>query len=232
VADVRIWIRTAAAAAAVLAFTGATAGCSGEPPRATVVAGTTGGSSAAEQQLARVPLNGTDEAPIYWDLAVNPDPTLADAVLAARRAQALEVVRESSVKPTGLAEVLPYVETPSLASADLLVWQQQVNTDPMVGPVWIRVIDVSRRSVDEVLVGLCVDLRWRHPRSTRVAGAPKLDHRVGILAAVVRRVGAPGPAQWLVDDLGTGAAGDMENRRGAECTSWATHSPPPTPQSP
>jgi hypothetical protein len=229
---------------ALTASIGLLAGCTGStptpPPATSPTPSPTPSTVAQENALASVvPLTGTDLVPLHWRL---PAVKTADApaVLAARRAIALDVIAFSIPSPATWAGTLLsvqqldtdtdlyrlYAETKSTA------WKKR-----SAGPVWIWAMNIHRESADRVSIYLCRDRGWTgtagNPMTKKWRVSGVIDHLV-----VSRLSHYPDGARWKVTDFDI-TGGPDEDHYLKQCKAWAaTHSTtegwtlPPEPTTP
>jgi hypothetical protein len=239
------------AALALVLSLGTLAGCTqtpSEPPPATPSSSSspsptpspTPGTVAQENALASVvPLNGTDLVPLHWRM-----PTVktadAPAVLAARRASALDALVISTPSPaawagTQLAVLQLDTDTDlyqDLAHTTFLPWKKR-----SAGPIWIWVMNIHRESADRISIYQCKDRGWigtaGNPvtKKWRVSGV--IDHLV-----VSKLSHYPDGSRWKVTEYDI-TGGPDEDRYLKQCKAWAaTHSTtdgwtlPPEPTTP
>lgn len=179
-----------------------------------------------EAAYERIPLAGTEDLRLIWEVPELADPDEAEALLATRRFMALDLVRHSVVKPNEYAYLYQYVATHSYmdiyppGGPDL-----RPTNRPDVGTVWIWVMAVRRLAPAEIQVETCTDIGWLHelPGPTDV---PRMPRSPLERYRVLLERGGDGVERWLVDGVNPNADDELGPEAVARCDSWATHTPP------
>ena len=219
-------VRVRAAAVAAVMVGSMTAGCTDTDGPSTVdtasspTQGGTASSMTYEEAYQRLPIDGTKEVPITWDLTQAPE---TDKVLAARRALAFNYWRWGSIDYRPIIPVGRMLVTEITYETILKDVTDVTDNDPTTGPLRVKLMGVSDYGGSEVTVTFCTDRgRWRGAMNKGGKDRAYLE------SYEMKRVGSSdGQSRWLFFVL-TADTKDLKARYGAECTKWAQH-PTPTP---
>ncbi len=214
----------AIAGALVAVALGLAAGCTDEPestPAPPAAASSPAGPALTfEEAHRKLPMDGTKELPITWDLAGAPD---TEEVLAARRSLVFNYWEFGSADWTAIVPLGRYIYTERYYQEFLAPYATTTSNIPSIGPIWTRVMGVERNGPDRATVTFCTDLGYWH-EANRTNPAVRPD-RGTLESHVVERVQiGDGERRWLVDQL-IDKDGDRAAQYGAECTKWAQHRP-------
>ena len=175
--------------------------------------------------MEMIPLEGTDLAPLHWELLEVDDPELAEAIEVAKRFHALEEYVISQPKPDDLAFLFQWVATEGMIE----VHYPNGPPDPerpslgqSIGPVWLWVMEVEWLTPRSVRVSMCRDRGWQH-RPGEPVDEPRHDRAQNQHYEVIvpREVDGPG---WLVNNVWRNWDVLGEDGRRA-CEQWAVHEP-------
>ncbi len=214
--------------AAIVAATAglAMSGCTGDNPPENKVTPSAASTSAAgpsltfEEAYRQLPMNGTKDLPIAWDLAGAPD---TDEVLAARRSLAFIYWERSSTDWTPIIPIGRFVYTEKFYQEFLAPYATSSTDKPLVGPIWVKVMGVETSGPDQATVTFCTDLGYWHEAEQGSATVSK--NRANLESYVVESVASgDGVRHWLTDRL-IDNDGDRKAKYGAACTKWAQHKP-------
>ncbi|GAA4952827.1 hypothetical protein [Actinoplanes utahensis] len=217
-------VRAAAVAAVMVGLM--TAGCTDTDGPSTVdtsslpTPGGTASSMTYEEAYRRLPIDGTKEVPITWDLTRAPE---TDKVLAARRALAFNYWMWGSTDYRPIIPVGRMLVTEITYEVILKGVADVTDHDPTTGPLRVKLMGVGDYGGSEVTVTFCTDRgRWRGPMNKGGKNRAYLE------SYEMKRVeSGDGQPRWLYLAL-TADTEDLKARYGAECTKWAQH-PAPTP---
>lgn len=213
-------VRLFAAAVAALMAGLTTAGCTEDNPPPN---GTTPSSSPAmtfDEALQRLPMDGTTDVPITWDLAGAPE---TDEVLAARRSLVFTYAEETMPDKDSLTPVGRFLFTERYYQQILEPFESRTadSGSPMIGPIWVRFMGIEKNSANQATVTFCLDHGYWH--WAKQSNAPVRKDRATLQTYVLEKVQTgDGETRWLTDRLRDND-GDREPQYGAECTKWAQH---------
>lgn len=222
--------RTARGAAAAGICAVLMVGCTGAWPGSPVARSPSptgwGPDLSAEEAFTRIPLAGTDQVPLHWEVPDFDTEDVAEAVLAARRFQALSVYRYSQPAPDAEAYLYQWVATDRMIGVrfpDGPPDPDRPNPGQSRGPAWLRVLDTEQVGAAQVRVTICQDLGWLGEVDGSV-DLPRHDRARHRHYAVVEQRPVDGSPHWLVNQVWAewelvGAA--LRH----ECEEWATHDP-------
>ena len=215
-------------AAVVIALSGVlvTVGCTGseEPsgtdaPASSAPSGPAPSSMTFDEAYRQVPIDGTKDMPIIWDLSQVSD---SDKVLAARRTLAYWYWHRSTTDWATTRPIGPFIFTDRLYQLALAPSADKTfNDDPSSGPIWVRTMGIEETGPDQARVTFCTDRgHWRDADYTGVT-----KDRANLESYVLKyEQTGDGERRWLTDSLIDNAV-DREAQYGAECTKWAQHQP-------
>jgi hypothetical protein len=173
-----------------------------------------------EEAYRRLPMDGTRDLPITWDLSQVPD---TEEVLAARRSLVLLYWEWSSTDWTPIVPIGRFLHTEEYYRKVLEPFADVTDSEnPSKGPLWVKTMGVEKIGPDEVRVTFCTDLgHWRG-----IEDKPQVrKDRANLESYVVNRTQTgDGQRRWLVDRRFDND-GDRKPQYGAECTKWAQHQP-------
>ncbi|GIE90748.1 hypothetical protein Are01nite_72280 [Actinoplanes regularis] len=216
-------------AAAVVAVTVglATAGCTNDDPGgdATVPPSVASSSAVApsmtfEEAYRKLPMDGTTDLPITWDLAGAPD---TDEVLAARRSLAFIYWQMSSSDWSPITPIGRFLYTEEYFEKVFAPLANTTSDNPSIGPIWVKPIGVEGTGADQATVIFCTDLGYWHEVEQK---NPKVRTKRGTVQSYVMKnvESGDGERHWLADRVFDPDV-DRQAKYGAECTKWALHQP-------
>jgi hypothetical protein len=217
-----------AVAAAVVAVTLglATAGCTGDDPGGDSSPSSAASSSAVapsmtfEEAYQKVPLDGTKDLPITWDLAGASD---SGEVLGARHSFSYIYGLDQS---TDWATSIPlgrYFYTDAYFEKVLEPFTASANDNPSIGPLWVKVMGVDQAGQDQATVTFCNDIGYWHRADEKNAKVRK--NRANLESYVMVNVqSGDGERHWLADRRHDPDV-DRQAKYGDECKKWARHQP-------
>ncbi|WP_436532173.1 hypothetical protein [Actinoplanes sp. HUAS TT8] len=215
------------AAAVVAAAMGLTmVSCSGDDPppdkpAPSAPAGADGSSMTFDEAYRKVPMNGTAKLPISWELAGVPD---VDDVLAARRSLAYSYWLYQEADWTSAIPLGKYVFTDRYYTKVLAPFATtSADSDPSVGPIWAKVMNVEKTGVDRSVVTFCTDVGYWHRASEKNPGVRKERGEVESYEMENVQTG-DGGMRWLADRR-LDPDPDRKAEYGAACADWAQHKP-------
>jgi hypothetical protein len=218
--------KTFAVTLAALAVGLMSAGCTGDgpPTGATTPSATPGGSAGSsmtfEEAYRKLPLDGTKDLPITWDLSGMPD---TDAILAARRSLVFNYWEMGSTDWTTIIPIGRFTYTERYYQEFLAPFATSTSDNPSVGPIWVKVMGIEQMGQDQSRVTFCTDLGYWHEARQKNPGARK--GRANLESYVMENVQTgDGERHWLADRL-IDKDVDREAKYGTECTKWAQHQP-------
>lgn len=215
-------------AAAILAVTVGltTAACTGDDPGTGGATPSTAVPSSAavpamtfEEAYRKIPMDGTTDVPVTWDLAGAPD---TDEVLAARRGLAFMYWERQSTDWTPVIPIGRFVFTEAYYEKFLAPFaMSSAIEDPLIGPIWVKVMGVEQTGSGQKTVTFCTDLGyWRHAKEKNFTVR---KDRANLESYVLANVeSGDGERHWLTDRL-IDNDGDHKPKYGAACTKWAQH---------
>jgi hypothetical protein len=173
-----------------------------------------------EEAYQKLPMDGTKDLPIVWDLSQVPD---TEEVLAARRSLVFLYWEWSSTDWTSVIPIGRFLYTDKLYRLTLAPFADVTdNSNPSRGPLWVKTMGVEKIGPDQVRVTFCTDRgHWRG-----VEDKPEVrKNRANLESYVMKYVQTgDGESRWLADRHFDND-GDREPKYGAECTKWAQHQP-------
>ncbi|WP_231956895.1 MULTISPECIES: hypothetical protein [unclassified Actinoplanes] len=190
------------------------------PPAANGSAGTP--SMTFDEAYRKVPMNGTANQPITWDVTSTPD---TEEVLAARRSFAFLHWEKQA---TDWAPILPigrYLYTDDYYASVFAPFITSTSPieDPWAGPIWVKSVGVEQMAPDRQRVTFCADLGNWHHGSEKPYAAP--GHRGVIQSYEMQNVeSGDGERHWLTDRVFNPDI-DRQAKYGSACTKWAVHKP-------
>jgi hypothetical protein len=200
----------------------AAAGCTGTDEPAVVTSPSAPGEMPMtyEDAYRKLPMDGTDDLPITWDLSKVPD---TEEVLAARRSLVFTYWEWSSTDWTPIIPVGRLLFTDELYELTLAPFTDVTNSrNPSRGPLWVKTMGVEKVGSGQVRVTFCIDKgHWRG-----VEDKPEIrKDRANLESFTMKYVQAgDGEKRWLADRVNDNDV-DREPQYGAECTKWAQHKP-------
>ncbi len=204
----------------------ATAACTDDDPDAGGTTPSTAAPSSAaapamtfDEAYRKLPMDGTKDVPITWDLAGAPD---TDEVLAARRGLAFMYWERQSTDWTPVIPIGRYVFTEAYYEKFLAPFATaSAIDDPLIGPIWVKVMGVEQTGTGQTTVTFCTDLGyWRHAEEKNFTVR---KDRANLESYVLANVeSGDGERHWLTDRL-IDNDGDRKPTYGAACTKWAQH---------
>ncbi|GLW32524.1 hypothetical protein [Actinoplanes regularis] len=215
-------------AAAVVAVTVglAATGCTGDNAPGAETTPSSASSSAAgpsmtfEEAYRKVPMDGTKDLPITWDLAGAPD---TGEVLAARRSLAYNYWLDQATDWTPIIPIGRFVYTEEFNEKFLAPYATTTSDDPLVGPIWVKVMGVEQTGPDQARVTFCTDLGYWHHAQTK--DAEVRAKRGTVQSYVMENVeSGDGERHWLADRM-LDPDVDRQAKYGTACTKWAQHQP-------
>lgn len=178
-----------------------------------------GTSMTFEEAHQKIPMDGTKDVPITWDLAGAAD---ANYILAARQGLAYEYWLRQSINWTPVIPIGRFVFTEAYYRQFLAPFAMESAVgDPLIGPIWVKFMGIEQTGSGQTTVTFCSDLGyWRHAEEK---GFTVRKDRANLESYVLIEVeSGDGERHWLVDRL-IDNDGDREPQYGAECTKWAQH---------
>ncbi|WP_328460185.1 hypothetical protein OHA21_29145 [Actinoplanes sp. NBC_00393] len=209
------------AAAVIVVMVGlVTVGCTGPDEPSNVPGGDVQPSMTFEEAYRELPMDGTKDLPITWDLSQVSD---SDEVFAARRSLVFRYWLGSATDRTTVIPIGRHLYT-ERQYREVLAWfgPETSAENPFIGPLWVKTMGVEKTGSSQATVTFCTDHgHWRRAKhSARV----RID-RATIESYVMEYVQTgDGERRWLADqhiDLES----DPEVKYGAECDKWAQHQP-------
>jgi len=185
------------------------------------------------QAVELVPIDGSAERPLHWELDLPADPELAAAVTAVQHYEATWqwlLAQPTAVSAEQLS-LLDWFSLPEEADRqrDLLTASLPSSTQ-LTGPRWIRLLAVESERAGEALVVMCVDTGWY--TEAGVAGEPRSPDRADVYAyQVVRRPAPDGVERWRVQRSAINPMHEQDwfpddvSTWHHTCAQWATHAP-------
>ncbi|WP_412749649.1 hypothetical protein [Krasilnikovia sp. M28-CT-15] len=173
-----------------------------------------------EEAYRKLPMDGTKDLPITWDLSGAPD---TDEVLAARRGLAFEYWLDQATDWTPIIPIGRFTVTEERYEKLLAPYAKiSAAENPMIGPIWVKVMGVEKNGADQATVTFCTDHGyWRHAKDS-----PQVrKDRANLESYQMKNVeSGDGEHHWRVDGL-IDNDGTREAKYGAQCTKWAQHQP-------
>jgi hypothetical protein len=204
----------------------ATAACTDDDPGAGGTTPSTAAPSSAaipavtfEEAYRKIPMDGTKDVPVTWDLAGAPD---SDEVLAARRGLAFMYWEGQSTDWTPVIPIGRFVFTEAYYDKFLAPFaMSSAVADPLIGPIWVKVMGVEQTGSGQTTVTFCTDHGYWHHAEEKNFTVRK--DRANLESYVLANVeSGDGERHWLTDRR-IDNDGDREPKYGAACTKWAQH---------
>ncbi|MEV4640400.1 hypothetical protein AB0J80_23955 [Actinoplanes sp. NPDC049548] len=177
-----------------------------------------GPSMTFDEAYRRVPMNGTKDLRITWDLSGAPD---TDEVLAARRSLAFMYWEGQATDWTPIIPVGRFVFTEGYYEKFLAPFaNSSAVEDPLAGPIWVKFMGVEENGADQSTVTFCTDIGYwlRAKDNTQVR-----KNRANLESYVVKSVeSGEGERRWR-GDRWINNDGSRKAKYGARCTQWAQH---------
>ncbi|WP_232344342.1 hypothetical protein [Actinoplanes awajinensis] len=202
-----------------------TAACTGDDPSGDRAAPSSSSAAAPsltfDEAYRKLPMDGTEDVPITWDLAGVPD---TDEVLAARRGLAFMYWERQATDWTQVIPIGRFVFTEAYYEKFLAPFaMSSVVEDPLIGPIWVKVMGVEPAGADQATVTFCTDLGyWHHVEEKNFTVR---QDRANLESYVLKNVeSGDGEHHWLTDRL-IDNDGSRMAKYGPECTKWSQHRP-------
>lgn len=194
-----------------------------------------------EEITARIPLSGTDEWPLFWEIDLFEDPLAAEAGRVPHYYEALTIMLDTQRIPDPEdLQLLDYFLTEEYARR-VRSWFPSSTPLPagydylQTGPRWFRVVAVDiAPGGTEALVTSCMDLTWyaHHPDGVpRDVGSTGWSEGWGMISYTLHRETVDGDLRWRIARKHV-APSDHAKQYADECRRWADHSWPPESASP
>ncbi|MFI7598895.1 hypothetical protein [Actinoplanes sp. NPDC049681] len=171
-----------------------------------------------DEAYRRVPMDGTKDVPITWDLAGAP---VADEVLAARRSLAFMYWEGQATDWTPIIPIGRFLYTDEFYEKVLAPFANSSSVDnPLVGPIWVKFMGVEKNGPDQATVTFCTDHGyWRHAKDN-----PQVrKDRANLESYVMKNVETgDGEHHWRADRR-IDNDGSREAQYGEQCEQWAQH---------
>ncbi|GAA0431673.1 hypothetical protein GCM10009531_21550 [Actinoplanes capillaceus] len=168
----------------------------------------------------QVPVDGVGHLKIHWDV---PSETDVDEVLAARRALTHVYWGSQATDWTPIMATARFLFTDEYYQRVLAGLGASGAGDPMIGPIWVKLMGVERLGPDQARVTFCTDIGWWREASDSTLQVRK--DRANLESFVMRNVPTgDGEQHWLADQHWNPDA-DRRAKYGAVCTRWAQHQP-------
>jgi hypothetical protein len=174
----------------------------------------------AEEAYRKLPMDGTKDLPIAWDLSKVPD---KDEALAARRSLVFNYWQRSSADWTPIIPIGWFLHTENFYKLTLAPFADVTdNGNPLRGPLWVKTMGVEKIGPDQARVTFCIDRGHSHG----VHDKPEVPKdRANLESYTMKYVQTDdGASRWLADRANDNDV-DREPKYGAECTKWAQHQP-------
>jgi hypothetical protein len=220
-------LKVLAAAAVAVTMGLATAGCTdddpprdGTTPSAATSNGAVGTSMTFEEAYRKLPMDGTTELPITWELSGVPD---TGEVLAARRSLVFHYWDYSSTDWAAIVPIGRFLYTEAFFEKVLAPFATSTNDNPSIGPIWVKVMGVEKNGADKATVTFCTDRGYWHRAKEKNVKVP--TDRANLESYVMENVeSGDGERHWLTDQL-IDNDGARKAKYDTECTKWAQHRP-------
>ncbi|HWS31938.1 MAG TPA: hypothetical protein VN408_04255 [Actinoplanes sp.] len=207
------WLKAVAAVVMCLAA----AGCTGDldPPLEQTLPSVSP-SLTAEQAFARLPLDGTDQVPITWDLSGRKS---ADLLLGAQRGLAFLYWQWGSTDWTPIMPVGKIVHWGPYYEGRLSEFENVTDfQEPATGPLWVKLMGYDGEDVT-----FCTDRgHWRDDEDS--PGARTNRAQLETFSMTQEKRDSSGYKAWVVLDYDPLDA-EMRAKYQAACTKWAQHQP-------
>ncbi len=203
----------------------AAAGCTSDDPPAdatpsSAAPGNAGPALTFEEAYRKLPMEGTKDLPITWDLAGAPD---TDEVLAARRSLVFNYWELSSIDWVPVIPIGRFVYTERYYQEFLAPYATASGGNPSIGPIWVKVMGVEKTGTDQATVTFCTDLGYWHGADQKSPAVR--EGRANLESHILENVRTgDGERRWLVDRL-IDKDGNRQAQYGADCAKWARHRP-------
>ncbi|SFF42062.1 hypothetical protein SAMN05421541_11085 [Actinoplanes philippinensis] len=173
-----------------------------------------------DEAYQQVPIDGVGDLKINWDLPQEAD---VDEVLAARRGLTHAYWRSEATDWTPIMTLAPFLFTERYYQQVLAGLGSSGAGDPLIGPIWVKLMGVEKLGPDQARVTFCTDIGWWHEASNTNPQIRK--DRANLESLVVENVQTgDGERRWLADQRWNPDA-DRKAKYGADCTKWAQHQP-------
>ncbi|WP_231953521.1 hypothetical protein [Actinoplanes derwentensis] len=200
----------------------ATAGCTDtdEPVNPGASASSAPTSMTFDEVYRILPMDGTRDLPISWDLSQVQD---TDEILAARRSLAFLKWLDASTDWPSVIPIGRFLFTERSYQATLEPFINATDTnDPRIGPIWVKTVGVETNGPDQVTVTFCTDIGYW--RNTSEKSQVRRD-RANLESYEMHYVQtSDGQRRWLADRVSAND-GKRGPKYDAECTKWAQHQP-------
>ena len=221
----RLKIFGTVAVAVTVGFTAVS--CSGDGPPADRTAPSTTPASApapsmtVEEAYRKVPMDGTKDLPVAWDLAGAPD---TEETLAARRALVYRYWLSQATDWTPIVPLGKFIFTDSYYQDILAPFEKTTDEEnPSIGPIWIKYMGVEKTGPDTATVTFCTDLGHWH-EAERVNYKVR-KNRANLESYEMKRIRTgDGEQRWVADRV-LDPHNDLKPKYGDACTKFATHQP-------
>jgi hypothetical protein len=181
-----------------------------------------GPAISAREALAQVPLDGTKEIPIHWELPETDDADESAAILTARRFRAVDFFRQSRRDWNAHAYLYQWLTIGDARDSIIRRFSTgSAEHGQRAGPVWIWVLDAERRTATEIHVHMCSDTRWVDFVERPVGDLPH-GSKGRWQTYTVKLVATRDGARWLVDFVDDSRITDRGDRYD-RCDAWAGH---------
>lgn len=173
-----------------------------------------------DEAYQQVPIDGVGDLKINWDVPREVD---VDEVLAARRALTHIYWESQATDWTPIMTLAPFLFTERYFQQVLAGLGSSGAGDPLIGPIWVRLMGVEKLGPDQARVTFCTDIGWWHEASNSKPQVRK--DRARLESFVMENVQTgDGERRWLADQRWNPDA-DRRAQYGAACTKWAQHRP-------
>ena len=204
-----------------------TASCSEDgPPEAGPRPSATPGSAAApsmtfEEAYRRLPMEGTKDLPITWELSGAPT---TGEVLAARRGLVFFYWLLQATDWTSIIPVGRFVYSDRYYQKILAPVATTSDTEnPSIGPLWIKYMGIEKTGPDRATVTFCSDLGYWHGAENKDFKVRK--NRANIESYELQKIQPGDGAQRWVADRRLDPDVSRDPKYDAECRKWARHQP-------
>jgi hypothetical protein len=173
-----------------------------------------------DEAYQQVPVDGVGDLKIYWDVPSEAD---VDETLAARRALTHVYWGSQATDWTPIMATARFLFTEEYYQRVLAGLGTSGAGDPMIGPIWVKLMGVEKLGTDQARVKFCTDIGWWREASDSTPQVRK--DRANLESFVMRSVPTgDGEQHWLADQHWNPDA-DRRAKYGAECAKWAQHQP-------
>ncbi|BCY08922.1 hypothetical protein L3i22_040100 [Actinoplanes sp. L3-i22] len=126
-----------------------------------------------EEAYRKIPMDGIKDVPITWDLVGAPD---TDEIIAARRSIAFTYWELQSTDRTPVIPIGRFVFTEAYYDKFLAPFaMSSAVEDPLIGPIWVKVMGVEQTGYSQTTVTFCTDLSYWHHTEERTSRYAKTD---------------------------------------------------------